>query len=180
MQIKSAKEKVQSLRIIIVGCGKVGHTLTEQLCAKGTISPLWIQTSAWCANDRCVRRDGDSGQRRESLSVLKEAGLEEADLVIAVTGSDELNLLCCTIAKRRAASWRRLRACATRITARAVVSAPAARPFNDYQPGAGGRAGNRAPALPPAGADGQRVCEGTRGTGALQDPQRGASCTAAA
>ena len=50
--------------------------------------------------------------------MLKEAGLQEADLVIAVTGSDELNLLCCTIAKRRAASWRPSRACATRITAR--------------------------------------------------------------
>ncbi|MFQ9807568.1 MAG: NAD-binding protein [Christensenellales bacterium] len=47
-----------------------------------------------------------------------EAGLQEADLVIAVTGSDELNLLCCTIAKRPAASWRPSRACAIRITAR--------------------------------------------------------------
>ena len=35
MQIKSAKKKVQSLRIIIVGCGKVGHTLTEQLVREG-------------------------------------------------------------------------------------------------------------------------------------------------
>ena len=35
-----------------------------------------------------------------SFSVQKEAGIEDADLVIAVTGSDELNLLCCTIAKQ--------------------------------------------------------------------------------
>ena len=33
-----------------------------------------------------------------SYNVLKEAGIEEADLIIAVTNSDELNLLCCTIA----------------------------------------------------------------------------------
>ena len=35
MQTKSAKKKVRSLRIIIVGCGKVGHTLTEQLVREG-------------------------------------------------------------------------------------------------------------------------------------------------
>ena len=35
-----------------------------------------------------------------SYSVLMEAGVENADLVIAVTNSDELNLLCCTIAKQ--------------------------------------------------------------------------------
>ena len=118
MQIKSAKKKVQSLRIIIVGCGKVGHTLTEQLVREGHDITI-VDT-----NERVVRDTTDVFDvmgiqgNGASLSVLKEAGLEEADLVIAVTGSDELNLLCCTIAKRRAASWRRLRACATRITAR--------------------------------------------------------------
>ena len=35
MQAKSARKKVRSLRIIIVGCGKVGHTLTEQLVREG-------------------------------------------------------------------------------------------------------------------------------------------------
>ena len=35
MQTKAAKKKTQSLRIIIVGCGKVGHTLTEQLVREG-------------------------------------------------------------------------------------------------------------------------------------------------
>lgn len=118
MQIKSAKKKVQSLRIIIVGCGKVGHTLTEQLVREGHDITI-VDT-----NERVVRDTTDVFDvmgiqgNGASLSVLMEAGLEEADLVIAVTGSDELNLLCCTIAKRRAASWRRLRACATRITAR--------------------------------------------------------------
>ena len=34
-----------------------------------------------------------------SYSVQIEAGIEKSDLIIAVTGSDELNLLCCTIAK---------------------------------------------------------------------------------
>lgn len=35
-----------------------------------------------------------------SYSVQMEAGIESADLLIAVTESDELNLLCCTVAKR--------------------------------------------------------------------------------
>ena len=33
-----------------------------------------------------------------SYKILQEAGIDDADLIIAVTGSDELNLLCCTIA----------------------------------------------------------------------------------
>lgn len=37
-----------------------------------------------------------------SYSVLQEAGLEYADLLIAVTKSDEVNLLCCMIAKKEA------------------------------------------------------------------------------
>ena len=100
MQIKSAKKKVQSLRIIIVGCGKVGHTLTEQLVREGHDITI-VDT-----NERVVRDTTDVFDvmgiqgNGASLSVLKEAGLEEADLVIAVTGSDELNLLCCTIAKK--------------------------------------------------------------------------------
>ena len=35
-----------------------------------------------------------------SVNIQQEAGVEEADLLIAVTGSDELNLLCCLIAKK--------------------------------------------------------------------------------
>lgn len=100
MQTKSAKKKVRSLRIIIVGCGKVGHTLTEQLVREGHDVTI-VDTS-----ERVVRDTTDAfdvmGIRGNgaSLSVLMEAGLQEADLVIAVTGSDELNLLCCTIAKK--------------------------------------------------------------------------------
>ena len=39
-----------------------------------------------------------------SYSILAEAGIEDADLMIAVTESDELNLLCCVIAKSRTVS----------------------------------------------------------------------------
>ena len=94
------KEEKRGLRIIIVGCGKVGRTLVEQLSREGHDITL-------------VDRDGQKAQALANLydimgvqgngasySVLKEAGIETADLLIAVTQSDELNLLCCTVGKQ--------------------------------------------------------------------------------
>lgn len=97
---KPAKKKAVSMRIIIVGCGKVGHTLTEQLTREGHDVTV-VDTSERVIHDTTEIFDvmGIRGNGA-SLSVLEEAGLKEADLVIAVTGSDELNLLCCTIAKK--------------------------------------------------------------------------------
>ncbi|MDO5377939.1 MAG: Trk system potassium transporter TrkA [Clostridia bacterium] len=97
---KPAKKKAVSMRIIIVGCGKVGHTLTEQLTREGHDITI-VDTSEHVIRDTTEIFDvmGIRGNGA-SLSVLEEAGLKEADLVIAVTGSDELNLLCCTIAKK--------------------------------------------------------------------------------
>ena len=100
MQGRTAKKKPESLSIIIVGCGKVGHTLTEQLVCEGHDITI-VDT-----NERVIRDTTEifdvMGIRGNgaSLSVLEEAGVGKADLVIAVTGSDELNLLCCTIAKK--------------------------------------------------------------------------------
>ena len=100
MQIKTAKKKPRGLSIIIVGCGKVGHTLTEQLVREGhditivDINEQVIRDTTELFDVMGIRGNG------ASLSVLTEAGLESADLVIAVTGSDELNLLCCTIARK--------------------------------------------------------------------------------
>ena len=100
MQANTAKAKPGRLHIIIVGCGKVGHTLTEQLVREGhdvtivDVSERVIRDTTEVYDVMGIRGNG------ASLSVLMEAGLREADLVIAVTGSDELNLLCCTIAKK--------------------------------------------------------------------------------
>lgn len=153
MQAKSARKKVRSLRIIIVGCGKVGHTLTEQLVREGHDITI-VDTSERVVRDTTEMFDvmGIRGNGA-SLNVLMEAGLQEADLVIAVTGSDELNLLCCTIAKKAGgrAGGHRARA-QSGLQRGAAVSASAARIIHDYQSGAGGRAGNRASAFPSAGA----------------------------
>ena len=100
MQGTAAKKKQDVLNIIIVGCGKVGHTLTERLAREGHDITI-VDTS-----ERVIRNTTEEfdvmGIRGNgaSLSVLMEAGIEQADMIIAVTGSDELNLLCCTIAKK--------------------------------------------------------------------------------
>lgn len=88
------------LNIIIVGCGKVGVTLVEVLTREGhdiTVidkKPSIIQNITNMYDVMGVVGNG------ASYSVQKDAGVDNADLIIAVTNSDELNLLCCTIAKR--------------------------------------------------------------------------------
>ena len=100
MQERNAQKTKDTLSIIIVGCGKVGHTLTEQLVAEGHDITI-VDT-----NERVIRDTAEifdvMGIRGNgaSLGVLEEAGVAGADMIIAVTGSDELNLLCCTVAKK--------------------------------------------------------------------------------
>lgn len=88
------------MQIIIVGCGKVGSTLTEQLSLEGhniTVIDVLGDKVETCSNLYDVMGVIGNGA---IYSVQKEAGIEKADLMIAVTGSDELNLLCCLIAKK--------------------------------------------------------------------------------
>ncbi len=88
------------MNIIVVGCGKVGSTLAGQLCKEGhDISVIDI-------NDNVVEEFSNSYDAMgvcgngASYSTQKLAGIEKADLLISVTGSDELNLLCCLIARK--------------------------------------------------------------------------------
>lgn len=88
------------MQIIIVGCGKVGSTLAEQLQEEETDLTL-IDTSAEKINYLTENIDamGIVGNGA-SINTLIEAGIETADILIAVTESDELNLLCCLIARK--------------------------------------------------------------------------------
>ena len=88
------------MNIIIVGCGKVGRVLVEQLNEAGNNVTV-VDINADRVNDLANRYDvmGITGNGA-THAVLKEAGIDEADLMIAVTGSDERNLLCCLIAKK--------------------------------------------------------------------------------
>ena len=88
------------MQIIIVGCGKVGRTLAEQLDREGhNIVLIDISAAKLADVSNAIDVMGIVGNGA-SLTVQKEAGVEEADLLIAVTGADELNLLCCLIAKK--------------------------------------------------------------------------------
>lgn len=88
------------MKIIIVGCGKVGSSLAEQLDREGHEITL-IDNKASAIQNISNTLDvlgiiGNGASYNTQLS----AGIEDADLLIAVTGSDELNLLCCVIAKK--------------------------------------------------------------------------------
>ena len=88
------------MKIIIVGCGKIGSTLAEQLSSEHhdlvviDTNPQKIQQLSESIDVMGIVDNG------ASINVLSDAGIEDAHLLIAVTGSDELNLLCCVIAKK--------------------------------------------------------------------------------
>ena len=88
------------MKIIIVGCGRVGCSLAGKLNADGNDVTI-VDVSADKIADVTAQFDimGVVGNGA-TLSVLQEAGIEDAELFIAVTDSDELNLLCCMIAKK--------------------------------------------------------------------------------
>ncbi|MBR4201056.1 MAG: Trk system potassium transporter TrkA [Oscillospiraceae bacterium] len=88
------------MNVIIVGCGKVGKVLAEQLNEAGNNITV-VDINASRVNDVADRYDvmGVIGNGA-THATLQEAGINKADLLIAVTGSDERNLLCCLIAKK--------------------------------------------------------------------------------
>ena len=88
------------MQIIIIGCGKVGRTLAEQLQEEESDITL-VDVSSTVINS--LQDDIDAMGivgNGASINTLMEAGIENADILIAVTGSDEMNLLCCLIAQK--------------------------------------------------------------------------------
>ena len=86
------------MNIIIAGAGKVGIALAQQLFAEGcditlidsnqqTISSCVEQMDVMAVHGNCA-----------SMATLLQAGIRDADLLIAATNADEVNLLCCTTA----------------------------------------------------------------------------------
>ncbi len=88
------------MKIIIIGCGKVGRTLAQQLSEEQHDIVL-VDTNAQKLQEVTEEIDAMTlVGNGASIGVQKEAGVEDADMLIAVTNSDELNLLCCLIAKK--------------------------------------------------------------------------------
>lgn len=88
------------MRIIIIGNGKIGNTLARQLSGENHDLVLvdsnraTLQRAEKTLDLLCVEGNG------ASISTLMEAGARTADLVIAVTNYDEVNIVCCLIAKK--------------------------------------------------------------------------------
>ena len=88
------------MNIIIVGCGKVGYTLVELLSSEDhnlvviDEEPERVSRITDSMDAMGIVGNGINHQ------TLLAAGIETSDLLIAVTGDDEKNLLCCVIAKK--------------------------------------------------------------------------------
>ena len=88
------------MKIIVVGCGRVGAAIIAQLSREGhDISVIDVNSRVVTdiSNNYDVMGLVGNGA---SHALQVEAGIETADLLIAATDSDELNLLCCLIAKK--------------------------------------------------------------------------------
>ena len=88
------------MHIIIVGLGKLGATMTKQLVAEGhslTVVDNNNEKVSSMVDAYDVMGVWGNGAAYETLEA---AGAQKAKLIIAATGSDELNILCCLIANR--------------------------------------------------------------------------------
>ncbi len=89
------------MKIIIAGCGKVGQKIAEKLSGENEHDITVIDTRNKTITDMVSRYDimGVCGNCA-SLETLTDAGIKDTDILITVTGSDELNLLTCLIANK--------------------------------------------------------------------------------
>ena len=88
------------MNIVVVGDGKVGYTLTASLSKEGhdvTVIDNRPDTLRNTTNELdviCIEGNG------VSYAVQSEAGVQKADLLIAATSADEINMLACMVAKK--------------------------------------------------------------------------------
>ncbi len=89
------------MRILLVGAGKVGYFLAKRLCVgKHTVSIVDKDKNLCEEIARGLEALVISGDGCDPR-ILEEAGIERADVVAAVTGDDEDNLIICQLAKQR-------------------------------------------------------------------------------
>ncbi len=88
------------MKIIIIGNGKVGYTLARQLAGEDHELTLIDHKAEALKNADGVLDVLCTVGNGASIQTLLEAGVRSADLVVSVTGSDELNIVCCLIAKK--------------------------------------------------------------------------------
>ena len=91
------------MNIVVVGCGKIGTTILSSLVAEGH-NVVALDSNPNTINEITNLYDaiGICGNGND-CDTLSEAGVEKAELFVAVTGSDEFNMLSCFLAKRMGA-----------------------------------------------------------------------------
>ncbi len=88
------------MKFVVIGAGKIGETLSAQLVSEGhsvTVidnNPAAIQKMLNSQDLMCVEGNGATADTQI------EAGIKKADVLIATTAHDELNMLCCIVAKK--------------------------------------------------------------------------------
>ena len=124
-----------NMKVVIVGDGKVGYTLTKSLSEEGhdlvvIDNNKRILLASQESLDVAVV-DGNGA----SVEVQREAGVDTADLLIAATNGDETNLLCCMVAKKLGCKHT-----IARIRSADTLHARRAWPFHGNKSGKGRRA----------------------------------------
>ncbi len=93
------------MRIIVVGDGKVGHTLAEQLIREDHDVVIIdrdeekLRKTEDMLDAMCIQGNGANAK------TLLDADVNKADIIVAATASDETNMLCCLVAKRLGAKY---------------------------------------------------------------------------
>lgn len=93
------------MKIIIVGSGKVGFTLAEHLSKEDHDVTIVdtdfdaLKRASETLDVMCIKGNGASS------AILEEAGASSADVVIAATGLDEINMICGQVSKRMGAGY---------------------------------------------------------------------------
>ncbi len=88
------------MKIVVIGSGKVGQTIIEHVCREGH-TVIVIDNDAEVV-DRLVNQYDVMGicGNGASIEILESANIEKADIMIAVTSSDETNMLACVLGKK--------------------------------------------------------------------------------
>ena len=87
--------------IVVVGAGKVGWNLARELIGKGNeVTVIEADSNRYATVEEELEHAVQYGDGSE-LWVLERAGIERADMVIAVTGDDEDNMLICQVAREK-------------------------------------------------------------------------------
>jgi trk system potassium uptake protein TrkA len=88
------------MKIVIIGAGEVGFFLAKRLSHEKHDLVLVDVDTEKCANAQDALDVSVVQGNASSQNILREAGLESADMLIAASGVDEVNILACMIASK--------------------------------------------------------------------------------